>query len=212
MPTPLSDPSTREVRARSGDREALASLFADHEGRLRRWVDRRLDPRLRGRLSPSDVMQEIYLAAEARLDHFGERPEMPFAVWVRLLADQRLVDAHRRHLGAEARDAGREVGLGRGGPGSSAADLAARLAGGLTSPSQAAVRHEVHEILTRAIEAMDAIDREVLSLRHFDELSNDEVAALLDIPKGTASKRYVRALGRLRAILEQVPGLLDEPS
>jgi RNA polymerase sigma-70 factor (ECF subfamily) len=212
MPSPGPDPLCPEDRVRSGDREALASLFADHEGRLRRWVDRRLDPRLRGRLSPSDVVQETYLAAEARLDHFGERPEMPFAVWVRLLADQRLIDAHRRHLGAEARDAGREVGLRRGGPGSSAADLAARLAGGLTSPSQAAVRHEVHEILTRAIEAMDGLDREVLSLRHFDELGNDEVAALLGIPKGTASKRYVRALGRLRAILEQVPGLLDEPS
>jgi RNA polymerase sigma-70 factor (ECF subfamily) len=211
MPSPQSDPSSRELRVRSGDREALASLFGEHEGRLRRWVDRRLDPRLRGRLSPSDVVQETYLAAEARLDHFGERPEMPFAVWVRLLADQRLIDAHRRHLGAEARDACREVGLGRGGN-SSAADLAARLAGGLTSPSQAAARHEVHEILTRAIEAMDGLDREVLSLRHFDELGNDEVAVLLGIPKGTASKRYVRALGRLRAILEQVPGLLDESS
>jgi RNA polymerase sigma-70 factor (ECF subfamily) len=212
MPTPLSDPSTREVRVRSGDREALASLFADQEGRLRCWIDQRLDPRLRGRVSPSDVVQETYLAAEARLDHFGERPEMPFAVWVRLLADQRLVDAHRRHLGAEARDAGREVGLGRAGSDTSAADLATKLAGGLTSPSQAAVRHEVHEILTRAIEAMDPLDRQVLSLRHFDELSNDEVAALLGIPKGTASKRYVRALGRLRAILEQVPGLLDGPA
>jgi RNA polymerase sigma-70 factor (ECF subfamily) len=126
MPTPQSDPSTREVRVRSGDREALASLFADQEGRLRCWIDRRLDPRLRGRVSPSDVVQETYLAAEARLDHFGERPEMPFAVWVRLLADQRLVDAHRRHLGAEARDAGREVGLGRAGSDTSAADLATK--------------------------------------------------------------------------------------
>lgn len=212
MTTAEPAPDPREDRARSGDREALASLFAEHEDRLRRWVDRRLDARLRARLSPSDVVQEIYLAAEARLDHYRERPEMAFGVWVRLLADQRLIDAHRRHLGAEARDAGREVGLGAGAAHSSAADLAARLAGDLTSPSQAAMRHEVHEILARAIEAMDPLDREVLSLRHFDELSNDEVAGLLGIPKGTASKRYVRALGRLRAVLEGIPGLLDEPS
>ncbi len=211
MPPPESDNDSREARVRSGDRDALAGLFAEHEERLRRWVDRRLDPRLRARISPSDMVQEVYLAAEARLDHYRERPDMAFGVWVRLLADQRLIDAHRRHLGAEARDAGREVGLGRGAD-SGAADLAARLAGDFTSPSQAAMRQEVHEILARAIEAMDPLDREVLSLRHFDELSNDEVAGLLGIPKGTASKRYVRALARLREILEGVPGLLDGSS
>jgi RNA polymerase sigma-70 factor (ECF subfamily) len=212
MPSADAAPDFREDLARSGDRNALASLFAEHEDRLRRWVDRRLDPRLRARVSPSDMVQEVYLAAEARLDHYRERPEMAFGVWVRLLADQRLIDAHRRHLGAEVRNASREVGLGCAGPNSSAVDLAARIADDITSPSQAAMRHEVHEILARAVEAMDPIDREVLSLRHFDELSNDEVAGLLGIPKGTASKRYVRALTRLRAVLESIPGLLDDPT
>lgn len=201
-----------EGQVRLGDESALAALFESHRERLRRWVENRLDGRLRGRLSPSDVMQEVYIAAAQRLDHFRERPDMPFSVWVRLLADQRLVEVHRRHLGAEARDAGREVAIGKAGPTSSAANLAARLAGDLTSPSQAAVRHEVHELLVRTIEAMDPLDRDVLALRHFDELTNDEVAQLLGIPKGTASKRYVRALARLRTILEQVPGLLDNPS
>ena len=198
-----------ERQLRRGDATALGALFESHRTRLRRWVENRLDARLRGRLSASDVLQEVYLAAAQRLEHYRERPDMPFSVWVRLLADQRLIDVHRRHLGAEARDAGREVSLDRAGPTTSAANLAARLSGDLTSPSQAAVRHEVHDLLVRTIEAMDPLDRDVLSLRHFDELTNDEVAQLLGIPKGTASKRYVRALARLREILAQVPGLLE---
>ncbi len=205
------DSSAWELRVRDGDRIALAELFSSQRDRLRRWVELRLDPRMRGRVSPSDVLQEVYLAAEQRLDHFASRTNMSFSVWVRLLAGQRLIEVHRRHIGAEARDAGREVSIDREILSSSAANLAARLAGDLTSPSQAAIRHEVRDLLDRTIEAMDPLDREILSLRHFDELSNDEVAALLGIPKGTASKRYIRALTRLRSILEQVPGLLDRP-
>lgn len=213
MDNPEQELSDWEERVRSGDRSALAELYSAHRARLRRWVDLHLDPRVRGRLSPSDVIQEVYLAAEQRLDHFRERPEMPFSVWVRLLAGQRLVEVHRRHLGAAARDAGREVSLGDGGanhgPAASAANLAARLAGDLTSPSQAALRDEQHALLVQALDSMDALDREVLALRHYDELSNDEVARLLGLSKGTASKRYVRALARLRSILETIPGLLD---
>lgn len=210
--TPGDEAESWERHVRGGDRAALAALFSSHEERLRRFLKLRLDPKLRGRLSPSDLVQEVYLAAEQRLDHFRGLTDMPFSVWVLLLAGQRLVDAHRRHLGAEARDAGREVAMGGGGgvgPTTSAANLAERFAGDLTSPSQAAMRQETRELLAHAIEAMDPLDREVLALRHFDELSNDEVARFLDIPKGTASKRYVRALGRLRTILMEVPGLLE---
>ncbi len=201
-----------EALVRTGDRTALASLYSAHRERLGRWVNYRLDPRLRARLSPSDVMQEIYISAEQRLEHFSERPGMSFAVWVRLLANQRLVEIHRRHLGAEARDAGREVSCDPAGMASSAGNIATRLVGNLTSPSQAAMRQELSDLLVKAIEAMEPLDREVLALRHFDELTNDEVAQMLGIPKGTASKRYVRALERLRAILDQVPGLLNDVS
>lgn len=212
MPVPEDPSEAREHRVREGDPVALASLCTEHHDRLRRWVELRLDPRLRGRLSASDVVQEVYLAAQQRLDHFRKRPDLTFSVWVRLIAGQRLIDVHRRHLGAEARDASRELSLDleRGGPTASAVNLAARITGNLTSPSNAAIRHEEHELLVGALEAMDPLDREVLALRHFDELTNDEVAQLLDIPKGTASKRYIRALGRLRSILEQIPGLLGE--
>jgi RNA polymerase sigma-70 factor (ECF subfamily) len=210
MANPEHESDAWEDRVRGGDRTALAELYSLHRARLRRWVELHLDPRLRGRLSPSDVLQEVYLAAEQRLDHFRDRTEMPFAVWVRLLAGQRLVEAHRRHLGAAARDAGRDVPLfGEGGPATSAANLAAQLAGDLTSPSQAALRGEVNGLLAGALESMDPLDREVLALRHYDELSNDDVARLLGLTKGAASKRYVRALARLRSILEAVPGLLD---
>ncbi len=202
----------RETQVRGGDRAALAALYTEHRDQLKRWVEMRLDPRVWGRLSPSDVVQEVYLAAEQRLDHFRGLPDMPFSVWVRLIAGQRLIDAHRFHLGAEARNAAREVALGKPGPATSAVNLASRIAGDLTSPSQAAVRHEEHEMLIQAIEAMPAIDREILSLRHFDEMSNDEVALLLDIPKSTASKRYVRALARLKSIIEQIPGMLENLS
>ena len=205
------DPEREERRLREGDREALGALFSEQERRLKRWVESRLDPRLAGRLAASDVVQEIYLDAEKRLEHFRDRPEMPFRVWIRLLADQKMIDVRRRHFGAQARDAGREVSIDGGraaSPNTSAVGLAACLAGDLTSPSRAAIRRETLDQLVGAIEGMDPIDREVLTLRHFDELTNDDVAHYLGIPKGTASKRYVRALGRLRLILEQIPGLL----
>lgn len=201
---------SRVERVRAGDRQALANLFAEQEPELRRWVDRRLDPKLRARVSASDVLQEVYLAAEDRLEHFRERPRMPFRVWIRLLADQRLIDLRRRHVEARARAAGAEVRLGAGTPNQSEPRFAAGFAGDLTSPSNAAARRESLEILTEAIEAMEPLDREVLVLRHFDELTNDEVAARLGIPKGTASKRYVRALIRLKDVLETVPGLIED--
>ncbi len=191
------------------DRESLAAYFSLHQEKLRRWVEYRLDARVGGRISASDVLQDVYLAAEQRLDHFHTLPDMPFAVWIQLIAGQRLVDLHRRHLGAQARSVSKEFSLNRPGKTEVDRDGEGGLADDLTSPSQAAMRHESMEVLRSAIESMEPLDREVLSLRHFDERSNDEVAQILGIPKGTASKRYVRALTKLRSVLERVPGLID---
>jgi RNA polymerase sigma-70 factor (ECF subfamily) len=190
-------------RLQAGDRQALADLFAAQRERLRRMVRWRLDPRLAGRLDPSDVLQEVYLDAARRLSGYLEKPGLPPALWLRLLTGRRLLELHRQHLGAGMRSARVEVSLDQ--PGwawASAGSLASQLVGHLTSPSQAAARAETAARLTRALEEMDAIDREVLVLRHFDELTNNEVAGLLGLQKAAASNRYVRALRRLKDILE----------
>jgi RNA polymerase sigma-70 factor (ECF subfamily) len=192
----------REDLIRAGDRAALAALLEEQSEPLHRWIERRLDRRLRGRVSASDVAQEVYLAADHRVDHFAKLADMPFGVWVRLLAGQRLVEAHRRYVEAEARAADREVPMDAG---SGSAVLAARLAGPFTTPSQAAMRHEDDDALTRALNLLDPADREVLTLRHFESLSNDATAARLGLTKSAATKRYIRALARLKALLGRVP-------
>jgi len=194
-----------------GDQRALGELLGRHRERLRRMVVLRLDRRLQGRVDPSDVIQEACLDAARRLPEYQQNPTMPFFVWLRFLVGQRLVDEHRRHLGAAARDVGREISLYRGAlPETSSAALAAHLLGRLTTPSQAAVRAERKIRLQDALNSLDPIDREVLALRHFEELSNAEAAAVLGLDKSAASKRYARALIRLKDTLASRLGGLSE--
>jgi RNA polymerase sigma-70 factor, ECF subfamily len=194
-----------------GDQRALGELLGRHRDRLRRMVALRLDRRLQGRVDPSDVIQEACLDAARRLPEYQQNPTMPFFVWLRFLVGQRLVDEHRRHLGAAARDVGREISLYRGAlPETSSAALAAHLLGRLTTPSHAAIRAERKIRLQDALNSLDPIDREVLALRHFEELSNAEAAAVLGLDKSAASKRYARALIRLKEILASMPGGLRE--
>jgi RNA polymerase sigma-70 factor (ECF subfamily) len=202
----MSRPSqqTEELlgRLRAGDQEALAELFTQHREALKRLVCWRLDRRLRSRVDPSDVLQEVYIDAARRVPGYLDRPTMPFSLWLRLLAGRRLLEVHRQHLGAQMRDAGLEISLERGHwPPANPECLAAHLTGQLTSPSQAALRAERESRLIEALSRMDPLDREVLALRHFDELSNNEVAELFGIQKAAASHRYVRALERLRESL-----------
>jgi RNA polymerase sigma-70 factor (ECF subfamily) len=194
-------------RARVGDQGALGALFARCRDRLRKMVHLRLDRRVAGRLDPSDVLQEAYLDVARRFPEYVAAPTVPIYVWLRALTGQRLIDLHRRHLGAKMRDAGQEVSLYRGAlPQASSASLAQQLLAGLTSPTQAAVRAEMQLRLQEALNSMDPIDREVVVLRHFEELNNLETAAVLGIEPSAASKRYLRAIRRLKAILDQIPG------
>jgi len=206
-----TDPVIAELiaRLRTGDKAALAELFDKHRDKLRRMVQLRLDHRLAGRVSPSDVLQEAYIDALKRVEHYFDKPDQPFFGWLRLVVGQRLADIHREHL-AQKRNAGRDVPI-HGGATDSAC-LAACLLGNLSSPSHAARRNEVYSRLEEALDQMEPMDREVLALRHFEELSNTETASLLEIEPAAASKRYVRALARLKQILESIPGFNEQNS
>ena len=193
-----------------GDRQALGELFLFYRDRLWRIVNFRLDARLQGRVDAEDILQEAYLDAEKRLEHFLHDSPESFFIWLRLIVNQTLIDVHRRHLGTQARDASRERSVNGGWSGASTSfSLSNQLLGHLTSPSQAALRAELAEQLNLALEAMGALDREVLALRHFEELTNSETARALAITEQAASLRYVRAIGRLRKILEAIPGFRE---
>jgi RNA polymerase sigma-70 factor (ECF subfamily) len=196
-------------QATAGDASALGALFAHYRPRLRQMVRLRLDTRVAARLDASDVLQEAYLDVARRFPEYAAAPAVPFYVWLRALTGQRLIDLHRQHLGAKMRSAGQEVSLDHGAlPPASSASLAQQLLAGLTSPTQAAVRAEMQLQLQEALNSMDPIDREVVVLRHFEELNNIETAAELGIEPSAASKRYLRALRRLKGILAQIPGFL----
>jgi RNA polymerase sigma-70 factor (ECF subfamily) len=194
-------------RARTGDRTALDALLARHRDRLCRMVEMRLDTRLQARLDASDVVQEAYIDVIARLEDYLRDPKLPLFLWLRLVVGERLVRLHRHHLGAQMRDAGREVSLYRGAlPAASSAALAAQLLGRHTSPTQAVVRAERILRVQEALNTLDPVDREVLSLRHFEELTAAETAQVLAIEEAAAAKRYFRALKRLKEILAAMPG------
>jgi RNA polymerase sigma-70 factor (ECF subfamily) len=208
--TQLNDHDALLDRARSGDATALAVLFTGYRERLERMVALRLDRRLTGRVDPADVMQETYLEVHKRFAEYAHDARVPFFLWLRLVTGQKLTDIHRHHLGARMRDAGQEVSLYRGAmPQASSVSLAAQLLGKLTSASQAAVRAEHKLHVQEALNSMEPLDREVLVLRHFEHLSNDETALALGLRKSAASQRYIRALRRLKEILSAVPGLRD---
>jgi RNA polymerase sigma-70 factor (ECF subfamily) len=197
-------------RVRAGDAQALQEIFTRHRERLRRMVETRLDGRLRSRIDASDVIQDAYLKIAGRLEEYLANPNLPLFLWMRLVVGEQLINLHRHHLGARMRDAGREVTLGRPAlPAASSEVLAAQLLGQHTSPTEAAVRAERLLRLQEAINALDPTDREVLALRHFEQLSRAETAQVLGIREDAAAKRYVRALKRLKDALAGLPGGLD---
>jgi RNA polymerase sigma-70 factor (ECF subfamily) len=199
------------LRLERGDERALAELFMRHRDRLRQMIHLRLDRRLQGRIDPSDVLQETYLDVARRAREYLAQPSMPPFLWLRFLAGQKLMVLHRKHLGTKMRDAGQELSLRQSGPPrATSVSLAEMLLGRLTSPTLAARRAEMQLRLQEVLNTMDPLDREVLALRHFEELTNVEVAHVLGLPKSTASSRYIRALQRLKEMLQTIPGFLDD--
>jgi RNA polymerase sigma-70 factor (ECF subfamily) len=194
-------------RAAAGEEEALRELFSRHCDRLKRMVHLRLSRRLAGRVDDSDILQDAYLEAARQLGEYLREPRLPFFLWLRHLTALKLAEVHRRHLGTQLRDADREVTLHRGGlPLADSVSLAAQLLGTLTTPSQAVIKAETRMLVQEALNSMDPIDREVLALKHFEQLSMAEVAGVLGLSKAGAGSRYLRAIKRLREILSQIPG------
>ncbi len=205
----LTDESAGLVRRiKSGDKQAFAELFSQFKPRLWRFVNLRLHPRLRGRIDPEDVLQDAWLRAVARLDYFPETISPAGFIWFRMILTQTLIELQRRHLGADKRDASRESSLGGWSPNETSSSMAIQLCGRLTSPSVALARVELVQQLEVALQGLDDIDREVLALRHFEELTNAEAAMTLNLSEQAASKRYVRALRRLKGILEKFPNII----
>jgi RNA polymerase sigma-70 factor, ECF subfamily len=201
------DPNDPIEPLRGGDRRALAALFEQHRERLRRMVELRLDPRLRARLDASDVVQEAYLDIARDLDAYLADPKLPPLLWLRLHVGRRLTTLHRQHLGTKMRDAGQEISLYQGAlPQASSAALASMLLGRHTSPTQAAQRAERMLRVQEALNSLDPIDREVLALRHFEQLGRAEAALVLGISQEAGAKRYFRALKRLKDALATLPG------
>ena len=198
------------ARLRDNATAALAEAFSEYRERLLRTIRFRLDPILAGRVDPEDVLQEAWIAASERTQHFLENESLSLFVWLRLIVGQTLTDVQRRHLGAQMRDVYREASLHRNVISrTTSLSLVARLVGSMTSPSGAAVRNETARQLREALDSMDELDREVLALRHFEELSNSEVAEVLEIQPKAASIRYVRALRRLKSILAAYPEFVE---
>ena len=198
----VADDLLRQMR--SGNEQALAEVFSHYRERLRRIIRFRLDHRVAGRVSDSDVLQETYIAAAKRLKHFGDEKEIPAFLWLRLVASQQLIDLHRQHLQAEMRDVRKEVSIGQQSPSPhTSMAIAAQLAGPATAVSEIVARAERIERLENTLNVMDPMDREVIALRHFEELSNIETAKVLDIETSAASKRYIRAMARLAELLSE---------
>lgn len=190
-------------QASQGNQQVLDELLASYRERLKRMIRLRMDGRLRDRIDASDIIQEAYLDAFVRLEEYLRKPKASFFLWLRFLVGQKLIDLHRHHFGVKARDVRQEEFRLHHGvlPQPTSEVLAAQLLGHYTTPTQAAVRAEMKIRLQEALNNMDALDREIIALRHFEQLSNSEAAEELGLQKPAASKRYVRALRRLKKLL-----------
>ncbi len=193
-------------RAAAGEGAALAVLLQRYRDRLKRMVALRLDRRLQGRVDASDVVQDALIEAARRVKDYAAEPPMGFYMWLRWLTGEKLLNTHRHHLGAQKRDAAQEVSLYRRPmPEADSISLARQLLGKLTSPTRAVIRAELQLLVQEVLNSMDPIDREVLVLRNFEQLSTVETAEALGIKRSTAGKRYIVALKRLKQALGAIP-------
>ena len=194
-------------RVQEMDPKALENLFARHKERLRRMIRLRLDRRLRGQFDSTSVLQVVYQQVARRIGEYWSGQHLPFFLWLRQVAGHCLVTLQERHLGDQAGALAPEVSLYRGAlPEVNSVALAAQFMGQVTSATQAATRADMQIHLQDALNSMDPLDREILTLCHFEDLSNAEAALVLQLNPAETSKRYIRAIKQLKEILSQIPG------
>jgi RNA polymerase sigma-70 factor, ECF subfamily len=193
------------ARAADGDVAATNELFSLYKTRLRRMVAFRLDKRLAARIDPSDVVQDALGEAHGRLSEFLTQQDVSFYPWLRAIAWNKLIDTYRRHVRAARRSVDREV-IQLDLSGESKAMLVNRLAARSSSASEAYLRQELHERLRQAIDELPADDRELIALKHLEEMTFDEVGAVLRLSGEAVRSRYRRAIQRLHGVLHQDGG------
>ena len=190
------------VGAQRGDGDAVNRLLERHREAVRRMIEMRMDRQLQRRVDASDIVQDVLIDANRRLNGYLENPQLPFHLWLRQMAQDRLIDAHRRHRVAAKRSMDRERPLvARPGPDRSTMELAAQLCDSEKTPAAAAEWNELQARFCEALDQLDEQDREVVLMRHFEKLTNSEVAQALDLTPPAASMRYLRAVRRLRTVL-----------
>jgi RNA polymerase sigma-70 factor (ECF subfamily) len=194
------------ARARQGDPPAVNELLDRHREALRRMIDLRMDRVVQRRVDASDIVQDVLVEANRRLDEYlhSKSPAMPFHLWLRHIAHDRLIDAHRRHRQAARRSIDREQSLAAARYlDQSTLDLAAQIADRELTPAAAATWAELQRRFQAALDTLDEQDQEVILMRHFEHLTNSEVAQSLNLSEAAAGMRYLRAMRRLRANLDE---------
>jgi RNA polymerase sigma-70 factor (ECF subfamily) len=189
--------------ARRGDASAVNRLFDRHRNALHRLIQLRLDQRIRPRVDVSDVVQDVLVEANRRLKEYLDDPAMAFHLWIRQIAKDRIIDAHRRHRVSAKRSVDREQRLAPTGGDQSSAQLVAQLSDGQLTPAAAATQQELTRLVEQAIGRLNEQDGEIVVMRHYEQLSNSEVAQVLGLTEPAASMRYLRAIRRLRALLDE---------
>jgi len=208
------DPENTEqllLGVRDGDGNAVNRLLDRHRDAVHRMIDLRMDHVLKRRVDASDIVQEVMIEANRRMQTYLQNPIMPFHLWLRQMAKDRLIDAHRRHRGAARRSIDREQPLANAASNESSLDLMAQLTDDQLTPAAAATWHELQQRFQVACDQLDSQDQEVVLMRHFEHLSNGEAATALDLSPQAASMRYLRAMRRLRELMDQ-PGSEDSSS
>jgi len=196
------------VNVRGGESLAVEQLMDRHRNSLRRMIQLRLDQRLMQRMDVSDVIQDVLMEANRRLTDYLANPVIPFHLWIRQIAKDRIIDAHRRHRVSAKRSIDREQPqTGKGPPDQSTMELANQFRDQALTPAAAATQRELAEQIESAVQLLRENDREIILMRHYEQLNNQEIAQSLGLTEPAASMRYLRALKRLREVIEGLPTL-----